>query len=470
MLKFNVKFFSQEKTFKVTFSGIDKFLSNRDIENSMERINELKILRVNKSPNKNFCHLEISSLLSDQGLRAKLENFKILGKSVKVRIKEFDEEMDTRVKLNYTEYDQSLISDIGTTLTVLKETSNNFYIKNLSSNLVNVKALAGQIDTIPIEIKTVKPILYDFEYKININTKNKLDKAFATVRDSKDFIDNEDNKISIEFMDIIKEKLLKIFTKLNYRSYDYIKKTGVLKEIQIRYSDSQYLLTIMLSQEELTNNDFICIREAINYEFKEYTNLLIYLAVNDKINARFHNSAYYQHILGTSSYLNIKDLHIYPFDSDIIAYLNDMSLHKELNIDTIVDKTSNYVPYTSLMSKESVVYFNNKKYGFELYDLMNKRVLIGDTLLSCPDRLIQQYNDETAFGDRSLFVLNLKDYTAKARFLRKIRYHLLLSNSFSQILDFLRNYPSDGIRYHNITFIRKGIYEIDDILLALEIV
>jgi hypothetical protein len=481
MFKFNAKYFCKnvEKTFKVTFSGLDKFLTNADIEKSMERINELKILRLNKSPNRNYCHLELSSLLNDLELKEKLENIKILGKSVKVRVKEFDEETDISLKQNHTIFDQALINDIQTSRKILKENSGNFYIKHLTSNLVNVKALTDSIDNIDINIVNIKPTIYEFEYKINLNNDSlKLDKQYITIKDSKDLKNDKENEKLLESNNLILDRLYNIFTKLQYSSYDHVKKKGVLKEIQIRVCNMNYLVAIMLSQAELTSKDFTVIREAVSYEFRSDFNISIYLAINEKVQASFDNAQYYQHVYGKPAYLKVDSMNIYPFDNDFLFYLKDLDLAqitKSNKIAAIIDKSSNFVPYSCLFGGDRKFYFNPEKYNFDLFDMENKKIeLAKNKLLSINDSNFKAdiYNQESFefIGQDSLCLSNMKRYPIRANFIRRIKYHLLLSNSFSQILDCLRNFPSNAVKYKSITFIKKGTYEIDDIILALEII
>src|SRR5690606_35693293 len=89
-LQFCRKYFS--KFYKITFSGLDKYVQAKDLKKHLSEINEITLLRINKSSHRNYGHADINSGLDLDKIKEKLECIKISGKNLKVRVKEIDDD------------------------------------------------------------------------------------------------------------------------------------------------------------------------------------------------------------------------------------------------------------------------------------------------------------------------------------------------------------------------------------------
>jgi hypothetical protein len=463
MLKYNVKLFSKlnEKIFKVTFSGVDKFLTNTEIENTISKVNEIKLLRVNKSTNKNYCHIELSSLHTQELIKQKLNTIKFLGKTVKVRVKELEFDDKDNVKEAHNILDTTTITNEN-----LKEVANKFYIKNLLSNPMNVKELISELESNNKLIKQIKTKqdIYNFDYKIDLKSE---DSPFLNFRYNMEFHEDKKNKEKVECIYKIIEKLTLIFDQLNFTSYDPKRRKGTLREFQIKFNGNRYICNLMMSKEEITNVDIRCLADAIKYEFKDFKDLSFYFSYNESILGKGEDSPIFEFIDGVEECLYQDGLYIYPFDTDYqfyLKYVNVFEVFGRKTFTNVIDKTSGYMPYSTLCD------LNTNAYNFNPDDYKFKIIKGGETIqpLRTNKKNIEQIQDLDY--QNSLLFLNIKKYHQKIDFVPHIKYQLLTSNSFNQILDYLKTYPSKSVKFKKIHFIKTGIYEVDEIVLALELI
>jgi hypothetical protein len=94
------------KLYKLTLTGLDKFLSIQEINSKISELSDLKILRIEKKTSKNYGHADILTKLPLENLKLKFQSLKILGKSVKIRIREPNISDDPEYfNKNYTFFD-----------------------------------------------------------------------------------------------------------------------------------------------------------------------------------------------------------------------------------------------------------------------------------------------------------------------------------------------------------------------------
>jgi len=148
-----------DKIFKLTFSGLDKFTTNNDLNSKLDELSEIKVIRIQKLANKNYGHADIVSKLDSEILKFKFESLKILGKSLKVRIREAIDEPNEILFKKYTYFDfdkliayyenkgqeSKLIEDLKKDcIQNLYEFIHNFYIKTLTDNPLAIKYLLSR--------------------------------------------------------------------------------------------------------------------------------------------------------------------------------------------------------------------------------------------------------------------------------------------------------------------------------------
>jgi len=162
LIKIHLLNFSDKQTdkiFKLTFTRLDKFASMEELNSTLSQLSEIKVIRIHKLANKNYGHADIISKLDSNLLKFKFESLKILGKSMKVRIREeidkpyesllskyiyFDFEklllLYEKIKTNEIEIN-SLKNDCAINLF---EYIHHFYIKKLTDNPIAIKFLLNK--------------------------------------------------------------------------------------------------------------------------------------------------------------------------------------------------------------------------------------------------------------------------------------------------------------------------------------
>lgn len=341
----------EDKVYKVTFSGLDKFTSIEDLNNKLLTLNEIKVLRINKLSNKNYGHADIITKLDDDLLKFKFESLKILGKSLKVRIRQTIDDSTESLLKKYTFFDfekVNQIEDQAETANKAKciksfidhiyEFIHNFYIKNLADNPTSIKFLLSRFvetkenkaefdknkinydclgDNNLFEIKIFEKAIFDYEYHINfhinlalmrsenlkfinINSKNVIGKS--TLNHSQDEIliptKSSFNKISDINGENYEHK--EESNNSNYNGVSYYDFTEIAKNDKIK-------IQIKRIQEILEN--FTSIIK--NLEYTSYRNLKnISTGVYRNLNVKFNEDHIILTLMITSSKLTIVDLKI----------------------------------------------------------------------------------------------------------------------------------------------------------------
>lgn len=537
--KHTLKFFS-EKFYKVTFSGLDKFISNEDFRNILDNINEVKVHRSNKSTNKNYAHVDLSSTLNITSLREKFESVKIMGKTVKVRVKELDEETKNLLSKSYNNFEFMHLSNREEAISYVKEYMKMFYLKNLTDNPHQIKSLLDQVgkNTDWMKIYNYNRQLFEFEYKLQIlkdfddrrfTRKDLLNNpTFLAIRNFSNF--SEKHEKSNLIIKNIHEIFEKIFQKLGYPSFDIMNNKGVYRNLQIKILNTdekeencfypKFMVTLMLSMSELSQVDLKILSEAIKYEFKLYANQIIfYLSINEKVQSLVQNSSIFYLISGNQPYLeyacnasnsNQNKIKIFPVSSDTLPlYLSKIDFKEifgksEFSNVYELDFSMNYVPNSTLMniSVENKIYFLRHKIEFGIYDMQTREDLLESKNLFTSDnnklevvanfddyvKLINGINgkEQTANLDcginsanssyitddkQNLLIINLRDLSSKKFKFDKIRdnakYHVIISHSYSQILDFLKNYQTMP-NLKKMVFVSDNLFEYKEIVVLLE--
>jgi hypothetical protein len=522
------KFFS-EKFYKVTFSGVDKFISNEDFKNILDQINEVKVHRSNKSTNKNYAHVDLSSTLSITNLREKFESIKIMGKAVKVRVKELDEETKELLNKSYNNFDLFQLSNENKeeSLDYVQQYIKMFYLKNLSDNPHQIKSLLDQVENNSVMIYDYNRELFEFEYKLQI-LKDFDDRRFSrkdlfnnptylAIRNFSNFTEKPN-----EIIKKIHQIFEKIFEKLGYPSYDLMNNKGVYRNLQIKFlnntdSKYQFMVTLMLSMSELSQIDLKILTEAIKYEFKLY-DIIFYLSINEKVQSLVQNSSVFYHIMEDRAYLEYKnqknqknekieknenfsqknEIKIFPISSDTLPlYFSQINLKEILELDNDhftnvyeLDFSLNYVPITTLLNihVKNKIYFLRNKIDFGMYDMQTREDLLeGKKLFSSDcenlevvggfDDYVKCINKDSVTDEgnkninNNLLIINLRDLSTKKFKFDKVRdkakYHIIISHSFLQILDFLKNYQ-EMPKLKKIIFVKDSQFEFKEIVLILE--
>lgn len=485
---------NNEKFFKLTFSGLDKFLTNEKLKELVSQINEIKLLRINKSTNKNYCHADISSNLSVESLKKKMESIKILGKSVKVRVKEIDEEDGDTIFQKNENFDFSKLSEESNSVSninLLKNFVKNFYLKNLTDNPMNIKYMLDYLEKSNnfIQIINYKRQFFDFEYKIKIpdnfvqHKKLKLSEIFLPIKTLEQYDEiNENSAMTIEILN----KFDFIFSKLNYTHYDNLKNKGVLRNINIKICNNHYIVTLMISSSSISNLDIKIITEAIKYEFERFSlqNLIsVYLSINEKVNAMVYNSSEFHHIVGTGyipypTTLN-PIIKIYPFVKDCYLCLEKINLNEIFNLDKfdlIFDNSSTNIPFSCLgkNSYDTMLFLEPEKRWQNMVEkngqINNQVELINKEMIKNIE-VQNKLNKEISSEVNNLIILNLTYQNYNKNIVRNFKYIVVFSNSFSQMLDFIKTIKNNDnkLKFKKITFVKDLQFDVKEIILALEI-
>jgi hypothetical protein len=522
-LKYNLKYFTtnfknnnfksfSSKFYKVTFSGLDKFLSGKELRNILNELNEVSIIRVNKSTNKNYGHADISTQLEDKQIKNKFDSIRILGRLVKVRVKEIqDEDSQLLLKENVFEYESINKLNHDQSAEYIIEYLNNFYIKNLTDNLTYVRQLSDNIKTNKeiLFIHDYKRKFFDFEYKFNNigltkgkkGNKNKIDNLFIPIRTLSSFDSQLEYKPYTNVIETIGDKLCECIKNLDYKIFDEETKKGVYRALQIKFTPStkKFLVSLMISMTELSKFDYLILKDALKYEFssfKESNNISLYITINEKVNASISTSREFHHIFGNDHCLeleysnkNVKLVKVYPFDDDKynLFYLEEFSLNKIFNsenkFENLIDITSFNIPFSYLMEANvNNKYFVKQKQNFKIFDISGDEITVNEQI-NCEingdnnfkniqklDELDNLFLSTSTLTNENVISINLRLGKVKVdKIISKIKYHLLFSNSFAQILDFIKNYSGSDIKFHKVIITKNTDHRVNEIILALEV-
>ena len=361
------------KKYKVTLSNVDKFTTIQEINFVLCQINQITILRVNKSTKKNYCHIDINSELNEEELRIKLENFKVFGNKVKYRLKQ----LDTFETKDDDESEKELNSALTLKNNILTFLKTNF-IKFIGCK--HITDIFDQIDYEKcFEVKECKKRFLEYEYKFAYNdlylkSKKKLDESqkyklipIKTYFDiAKDTGENDGkSKKSSEIFGENEKVMKKIFStslsiidKLDLDLYNNDIHSGVWRNIQIKMFDDQILVNYMISQMKLDAIDLKYLKEIIKAEFNNIEKVdSIYIALNDKIKANTNNSSNFIFV-GKKPFLsyvlpeNKLNINILPFYSNVFENFNLINIKEIFGIsvfDNVYDFSCLYIPHCNFI-------------------------------------------------------------------------------------------------------------------------
>lgn len=479
---FGVKYFS-DKYYKVTFSGLDKFISNEELNNTLAHLNELKIIRTNKSSNKNYAHLDVSSNLSVDIIKRKFESIKILGKNVKVRVKEQDNDYKETNK-NIFDFSELNKENEEETHQLILKFVKMFISKNLTDNPYQVIAFSKKIEEnkniIKVEEYTRK--LFDFNYQIqvlmNLDTRRVKEDpgTFLSLKGYSEF-DQKSNPLFKEIFSAFE----RLFIELKYPSYDLQKRKGIYRQLQIKYTGSnenKFIITLMVSAEQLSDIDKRILIEAIKFEFNKFKDdFIIYLAINEKNQATINNSTLFYMVQGLNPYITLDKLHVFPMTCDTLPlYLSGMNLEEIFGCNNFeevyeFDYSNNIIPISSILNiKFGRVSYYTEKLDFKMFD-DNQREIVPLNTNNNFELITKNSAIKSITNTNSLFIINLKNISARKinwEFLESAKYQILISNSFVQILDFFKNYKKLP-NIEKIVFVKDEKFEINDIIVFIKI-
>ncbi len=521
------KFLFSEKFFKVTFSGLDKFMSNEELKINLNTINEITLHRSHKSTNKNYAHADVSSLLSIQKIKEKLEGIKIMGKSVKVRVKELDEETIDLLTGIYGGLDFNKLEEES--VEYIKNYIKSFYIKNMTDNPYQVNNLLSEIENNSdlVEVANFQRILFDMDYKLNIvsnfDIKSLSKKKFVNhptflpINTYTKFGDNypkEQEKIKA-----IQNSFENMFRNLNYTSYEALTNEGAYRNLQIKFINEKglksgnfseitninnncklkenspsFMITLLLAACKLSEIDLKIITEAIKFEFKDFLHYCsFYIATNEKIQASVQNTQIFYHICGTSAFMNLvkpngEEIKILPITSDSVPLsIKHLNLNKvfENNVfDNIleIDFSNNNLPLARVLDinyKHNILLLNDD-FDFGIYDFNTRETLLTRKSHLNKIMLFKQIykfeetmtNQNIINSNNNLLIFNLKNKNQQKLKFDKIKnnakFHILISNSLVEILDFMKNYP-ESPKLIKLYILKDILFQIRDIILIIKI-
>ena len=375
MIKYLIrKHFAIKKNYKITLSYLDKFTTNQEINFTLSQINQINVLRVNKSTKKNYCHVEITSELEYDEIKIKLENFKVFGNKVKLRLKQL-EKFDPLFE-EESEETHDITTPIG-----LKHEILSFFKKNFL-NFVGCKEIIDHFNDFDYNrnylVKDCETSFLEYEYKFVSNENQKMlriekTKSSCIINTPKFSIiplktffshrkpDDKSMEPEENFSDI-KESCQNIFlstinilNKVDLSIYDDKKHIGVWRTLHFKILNKKIMIILMLSQMMLDKYDFKYLKEIMKAEFMNIPNVeSIYIAINDKSKATTNNSTFYIYT-GSKPYLSEKlveknlEINILPSFSNLNKYFNVVDLRECFDItntifENVYDYSSDFFP------------------------------------------------------------------------------------------------------------------------------
>jgi len=380
MIRYFIKrHFGIKKSYKVTLSYLDKFTTNQEIDYILRQINQIDVVRVNKSTKKNYCHIDITSELDHEEIKVKLENFKVFGNKVKLRLKQL-EKFDS---INEEESEESLdiFSPEGLKYKIL-----SFFKKNFM-NFVGFKDIIGLFDKFDYEknyvIKECETGFLEYEYKFvshEDQKKIKLDnkprksikhtskfsivpiKTFFCLKDTDEKSTDPEQNFSHnkESMEKIFLSTINILKKMDLSIYDEKKHIGVWRNLQVKILNSKIMINLMTSQMQLDHIDFKYLKEIMKAEYFDIPNVeSVYLAVNDKTKASINNSSSYIYA-GKKTFISEKlleknlEINVLPSFSDLNQYFNVIDLREIFDIplnvfENVYDYSNEFFPQSNVL-------------------------------------------------------------------------------------------------------------------------
>ena len=308
------------KFYKVSFTGLDKYLSNEELKAILSEFNEINIHRTSKSTNKNYGHADISTHLESDKIKSKFEGIKIMGKTVKIRLKEIDEEIQEIMSKQYNNFDYSEIRHNNQESSkYLQDYIKGYCLKNMHNNPFEVKKLITELESRKnndwMIVENYNSVYFQFEYAIQTikgqKFKNIKDfknfQTFLPIKSLTEFFNDSKNSEHVEMIKLMSEKIEKIFANLNYNSYDTTKKKGVYRNLNIKLFNNSYLVSLMISMAELSNIDVKLIIESLKFEFNSLKNVVVYLTINEKVQGVVDNSSIFYFVTGSNVELEDKN-------------------------------------------------------------------------------------------------------------------------------------------------------------------
>jgi hypothetical protein len=392
--------FGIRKSYKVTLSYLDKFTTNQEISYILSQINQIDVVRVNKSTKKNYCHIDLTSELDQEEIKIKLENFKVFGNKVKLRLKQL-EKFDS---INEEESEESLdiFSPEGFKYKILS------FFKKKFMNFVGCKDIIDLFDKFDYDknyiIQECNTGFLEYEYKfvshedqkhiknekprksIKHTTKFSIVpiKTFFCLKNTNEKSSDPEqnfgqNKDSIEK---IFSSTINILNKMDLSIYDDKKHIGVWRNLQIKILNTKIMINLMTSQMQLDHIDFKYLREIMKVEYFDIPNVeSVYLAVNDKTKASINNSSSYIYAC-KKPFISEKlleknlEINVLPSFSDLNHYFNIIDLREifgiPLNVfENVFDYSNEFFPQSKVLILKRYLL---QKFFMQEFDMFTDRI------------------------------------------------------------------------------------------------
>ena len=466
----NIHFYKfTTKLFKVTISGIDKKTSKEDLLKNITTLSEVNILRLSKDYKQNYCQINLKTKLSISELRTKFENYKILNKNNKIRIKEVDKDLDY--------FDKDILNSFTSDELKTTKDLNNLILSKYKDKeyLTNIKNFISNLDDKNFLIP-YKSSYFEAEYSIlhlndidNYKPEGKKNFKIEDIKyykiielnsnfnlkDSSDLPYSQYRKIS----DICLNSLDLVLSNFNFFPYLDLYKT-IWRGFKIQIYENNIVVTLMFSISLLSKADILHIKQAIIYKFHslfshELFKVDFFISINEQKGSKISKAEKFidlKHIDEASS-TSKNELKYFCFPwkriNPISKYLFESNSLSKLYI---------FDPFYSYVDGDKLTYLitntneNRKLFNFEdLFKVFDKQ----------KDLYHINYQEMDNFDENSIIFINLnsvltsKTYSTvvKDMIVKKCKNNQKISffsQSILELFDYIKVFTNENIKYETV--------------------